>query len=191
MRDWLKDHAVELVFGAIESGGTIAIVAFANRIFSLFSSDPLAMTCWTVVVFSAGFIVGWRMCISSGKREAKAIAAKAEAERALEEKKAEKQRKEEVERREAEELRMIESLSTPQKKLLAKVYAAQEKGESYQTTSSSNDGEVAMQLQRIGAVAIGPLDWSSLGTNRPSVTKWSISSDWHALVAQHASEWQE
>lgn len=189
MGGWLIDHAADLVFGVIGSDGTIA--AFANRISSLFSFDPLVMTVWTVVAFSAGFIVGWCMCVSSGKREAKAIVAKAEAERALEENKAEKQRKEEVERREAEESRMTESLSTPQKKLLAKIYAAQEKGESYQTTSSSNDGEVAMQLERIGAVADGPFDYSSLVTGRPSVRKWSISSDWYALVAQHASEWQE
>ena len=86
---------------------------------------------------------------------------------------------------------MIESLSTPQKKLLAKVYAAQEKGESYQTTSNSNDGEVVKQLERIGAVTGGPFDYSSLRTGGPSVRKWSISSDWYALVAQHASEWQE
>lgn len=188
MGDWLKDHAVDLVLGVIGSGG---VAAFVNGISSLFSNDPLTMIGWTAVALSSGFIFGWCTCVSSGKREAKAIAAKAKAERALAEEKAENQWKEEAERREAEGSRMIESLSTPQKKLLAKVYAAQEKGESYQTTSNSNDGEVAMQLQRIGAVKSGSLDWSSLGTNRPSVRKWSISSDWHALVAQHASEWQE
>lgn len=189
MRDWLKDHAVELVFGVIGSGSFIT--AFANGVSSLFSSDPLTMGSWTAVAFSAGFIVGWCTCVSSGKRESKAIAAKAEAERALAEEQAEKRRKAEAERRKEEESRMTESLSTPQKKLLAKIYAAQEKGESYQTTSSSNDGEVVMQLERTGAVVGGPFDYSSLGTGGPSVRKWSISSGWYALVAQHASEWQE
>ena len=166
MKEWVKGHAVELVFGLAGVAGALA--AFFSGVWSLFVQDPWTMFSLTSTAFALGFLLGLGVCLLSGRKEA--MLRKKDRELEL------SKRREEVARKFEDPLK---ALTTPQASILQDIRTAQGSGPGLKIPYETDTEILAQQLEEFGMVSTKDV----LSSDAPGCFCWYVVPEWATYFA--------